>query len=565
MGRAIGLGVALVCALGVSDGAPISAQPPSALSPDALAALKFRYIGPVGNRVTAVAGVPGDPYIYYAGAASGGIWKTTDGGAHWEPIFDGQPVSSRSARSPSRRPIRTSSGPAPARRSSAATSRSARASTSRIDAGKTWTRMGLEPDRPHRAGSSSIRRTRTSCSPARSATPTGRSRSAASSARPTAARPGTASLFVDENTGCSDIAMDPNEPAHAVRRDVAARDPHVGPRRAAGPAAACSCRRDGGATWTAPERPRPARRSRVGKVAVAIAPSNPNRVYALIETGDGMPWNGQETERGQLWRSDDGGENWTVVSDDRNAAWAAPHYYSRMAVAPDNDERGVLPRPPSYTKSIDGGADASSIRSGRSRAGRRPPRHVDRSDQRATGMIVAHDQGMSIIDQPRQDAGIASSCRSRRCITSRSTTRFPTTSTATSRTGRRIAGRATAGSRAGGRRRSRRSRAAMWHTVGGGESGWATPDPGRLRTSSGRPRPAPAASAASSCASSENRRQCRNVEVWPDQSNGRPPADAEVPLRLDAAAARSRRTITTRSTSAASTCTARRTAARAGR
>src|SRR5437762_2566170 len=55
---------------------------------------RFRFVGPVvGNRIAAVAGVPGDPSIYYAGAASGGIWKTTDGGNRWEPIFDDQPVA----------------------------------------------------------------------------------------------------------------------------------------------------------------------------------------------------------------------------------------------------------------------------------------------------------------------------------------------------------------------------------------------------------------------------------------------------------------------------------------
>src|SRR5690348_10201907 len=56
--------------------------------------LRYRYIGPVGNRVAAVAGVTGDPSTYYAGAASGGVWKTTDGGIHWQPIFDDQPVQS---------------------------------------------------------------------------------------------------------------------------------------------------------------------------------------------------------------------------------------------------------------------------------------------------------------------------------------------------------------------------------------------------------------------------------------------------------------------------------------
>ncbi len=56
--------------------------------------LKFRFIGPEGNRAIAIAGVPGDPMINYIGAASGGIWKTNDGGINWDPIFDGQDVSS---------------------------------------------------------------------------------------------------------------------------------------------------------------------------------------------------------------------------------------------------------------------------------------------------------------------------------------------------------------------------------------------------------------------------------------------------------------------------------------
>src|SRR5258707_9545678 len=55
--------------------------------------LSFRFMGPaVGNRVASVAGVPGDPKIIYAGAASGGVWKSTDGGGRFVPVFDAQPV-----------------------------------------------------------------------------------------------------------------------------------------------------------------------------------------------------------------------------------------------------------------------------------------------------------------------------------------------------------------------------------------------------------------------------------------------------------------------------------------
>src|SRR5579864_2196290 len=54
---------------------------------------RFRFVGPsVGNRVAAIAGIPGDPTTYYAGAASGGVWKTTDGGNRWFPVFDKEPV-----------------------------------------------------------------------------------------------------------------------------------------------------------------------------------------------------------------------------------------------------------------------------------------------------------------------------------------------------------------------------------------------------------------------------------------------------------------------------------------
>ncbi|HEY2907294.1 MAG TPA: hypothetical protein VGJ29_15435 [Vicinamibacterales bacterium] len=81
--RSLALSIALlVAALAVH-----AQQPPT---PDTPAAMRWRYIGPVGNRVASVSGVPGDPNVYYAGAASGGLWKTTDGGVYWESIFDGQ-------------------------------------------------------------------------------------------------------------------------------------------------------------------------------------------------------------------------------------------------------------------------------------------------------------------------------------------------------------------------------------------------------------------------------------------------------------------------------------------
>src|SRR6266536_2189139 len=82
------------CALYLGLLAPILLSAQGPVDPAGYAQLRWRYIGPVGNRVTSVAGVPGDPQTYYAGAASGGVWKTSDGGVTWAPMFDAQPVQS---------------------------------------------------------------------------------------------------------------------------------------------------------------------------------------------------------------------------------------------------------------------------------------------------------------------------------------------------------------------------------------------------------------------------------------------------------------------------------------
>src|SRR5439155_10193909 len=135
------LGLAVCALAGVQ--LPVGrAQQPSAAS-DPLNALRWRYIGPVGNRVAAVAGVPGDPYTYYAGAASGGLWKTTDGGSYWDPIFDGQTAQSIGtiAVAPSDPNVIWVGSGEPWIRSHISIGDGVYKST---DAGRTWTKAGLE-------------------------------------------------------------------------------------------------------------------------------------------------------------------------------------------------------------------------------------------------------------------------------------------------------------------------------------------------------------------------------------------------------------------------------------
>src|SRR5262245_34035595 len=76
---------------------PAPAAPPKG-GPEAFKHLEYRLIGPAaGGRVARVSGVPGDPLTYYAATAAGGVWKTFDGGIHWKPIFDDQPIASMGA------------------------------------------------------------------------------------------------------------------------------------------------------------------------------------------------------------------------------------------------------------------------------------------------------------------------------------------------------------------------------------------------------------------------------------------------------------------------------------
>ena len=107
--------------------------------------LEFRFMGPaVGNRISAAAGIPGDKTTYYAGAASGGVWKSTDGGVRWVPIFDNQDVAAIGAlavASSNHDIVWAGTGEAWAIRDVDMMGNGIYKST---DAGKTWTRMGLE-------------------------------------------------------------------------------------------------------------------------------------------------------------------------------------------------------------------------------------------------------------------------------------------------------------------------------------------------------------------------------------------------------------------------------------
>ncbi len=480
------------------------AQQAARPGPDAYRQLRWRYIGPEGNRFSAAAGIPGDPFTYYVGAASGGIYKTTDAGVHWQPIFDGQPVASiGSLAVATSDPNIVWAGTGEGKlRSHISVGQGIYKST---DAGKTWTLKGLEQTGriPRLVIDPKDPDTVLACALGHAYGP----QPDRGVFRTTdGGQTWTKTLFVDENTGCSDIAMDLNNP-RVLFAGMWQIEIHTWGRTSGGPGSGLYTSRDGGATWKKlAGRGLPTRQ--VGKVAVAISHSNPNRVYALIETGDGVPLDGKETDAGQIFRSEDGGESWRVVSYD-HAAMGRPHYYSRMAVAPDDEDEAYF-LTASYARTIDGGLTLNVVPRPEAPGGDHHDIWIDPTN--ANRMIVVHDQGLSI-----------SINRGRTWLRQRLTNAQMYHVTTDNQIPYHVFGNKQDEPTYRGPSNSRLASGviprAMWHAVGGGESGFATPDPvdPNIIWSS--------ASGSGMVGGivvrfDETRRQFRNVEVWPDQSNG---------------------------------------------
>lgn len=498
-------------ALVVSLGAAVATQAPPAITAATYAQLKFRYIGPAGNRTSAVAGVTGNPLVYYAGAASGGIFKTADGGVHWTPVFDDQPVASIGALAvaPSDPNVVWAGTGEAFIRSNVSIGNGIYRST---DAGKTWTHMGLD-----RAG----RIARIVIDPrnpdvvfaAVMGHSYGPQKERGIFKTTDAGRTWQQVLFVDENTGASDIAIDPNNPrilfAGAWTLEI-----HTWGRSSGGPGSGVYVSRDGGTTWhKVTGRGLPA--GPVGKTAVAIAPSNSNRIYALIETADGVSYDEKPAERGELWRSDDGGANWKVVSYDRNLS-GRTHYYSRHAVAPDNDLE-VYFLTAAWTKTLDGGETSIDPPPAEQPYGDYHDVWIDSTN--AGRMIVSHDGGVSItLTRGRTWQTIQLPIAQMYHVAVDNAVPYNVLGNmqdGPSMRGPSVSRVGVFGTDTAPASISR----SMWHTVAGGESGFAIPD---------RNDPNIIWSTASGYGSvggiveryDERTRQARRVEIWPHYTVG---------------------------------------------
>ncbi|MEN8789809.1 MAG: glycosyl hydrolase [Flavobacteriaceae bacterium] len=341
--------------------------------------LKYRNIGPFrGGRSVCATGVIGDPFTYYMGTTGGGLWKTTDAGQRWDNISDGyfQTGSVGAiAVSPSNpnilycgmgehapRGVMTSYGDGVYKS---------------LDAGKTWTKMGLEatqhisririhptnPDIVYIAAQGALH---------------GPNKERGIYKSIDGGKTWNQMLFVNELTGCSELSMDPNTPEtlyaamwHHQRK------PHK--VISGGEGSGLYKSMDGGSSWQKIHKGLPEEK---GKMAIAVSGANSNKVYALIESDS-------DKDKGGLFVSNDAGESWNMVSGDNRLVQRAWYY---IEVFPDpNDENTVYVMSAPALRSIDGGKSWERL-SGT---------HGDFHDlwinpENSKNMVIANDGGAAI-------------------------------------------------------------------------------------------------------------------------------------------------------------------------
>jgi photosystem II stability/assembly factor-like uncharacterized protein len=312
------------------------------ITPELFSQLRYRHIGPPGNRTSAVVGVPGDDNIAYIGASSGGIWKTSDAGLNWAPIFDDVDVQSIGAIAiaPSDPNVLWTGTGEAFIRSNVSIGNGVYKST---DAGETWQHMGLEltgrvgrividPNNPDIVFVGALGH----CY--------GPQKDRGVFKTTDGGKTWKHVLFADENTGCFEIAMRPDNP-RILFAGLWPLEIKTYGRESGGLSGGIYKSTDGGETWKKLEGNGLPSQIPIGKVGIGIAHSNPDVVYVMMETG--------APNKGVLWKSTDGGNRWRLINKDRLLN-ERPAYASRILVNP-GDENIIYFAANTHSMSIDGG------------------------------------------------------------------------------------------------------------------------------------------------------------------------------------------------------------------
>jgi photosystem II stability/assembly factor-like uncharacterized protein len=313
--------------------------------------LQWRCIGPFrGGRTVAAAGVLNNPNLFYIGVNNGGVWKTTDAGRTWIPIFDGQPTGSIGALAvaPSNPDMIYVGSGEGLRRPDLSTGDGIYKST---DAGITWQHLGLrdgqqitniiiDPQDPNRVFVAVLGH------PYGPNSERGVFRSTDGGAT------WQKILYKDDDTGATDLAFDPKNPQILYAALWSSRRP---PWTAGGPLEGHNGglfkSTDAGDTWHPLTKGLPTNAQGLGRIGFGVSPSNPNRIYALV---DAAP------EVGGLYRSDDAGESWQRINHEERI-WGRGFDFAWVRVSPENPDIIYICNTSTY-RSTDAGTTFTAIK-----------------------------------------------------------------------------------------------------------------------------------------------------------------------------------------------------------
>jgi photosystem II stability/assembly factor-like uncharacterized protein len=313
--------------------------------------LRWRMIGPFrGGRTVAATGIPSQPNVFYVAANNGGVWKTTDFGRTWTPIFDDQPTGSIGALAlaPSNPNIIYVGSGEGLQRPDLSTGDGIYKST---DAGKTWEHVGLrdgqqiggiivDPRDPNRVFVAVLGH------------PYGPNEERGVFRSTDGGKSWQKVLYKDDNTGAIALAFDPSNPDTIYADLWAARQGpwENGAWHGAGSGLYKST--DAGKTWRQLIKGLPTIEEDLGRIGFAIAPSDPNRLYATVDA----PAKG----KGGIYRSDDAGESWRRVNDQLRL-WGRGDDFAEVKVDPKNKDIVYVANTSTY-RSTDGGQKFTAIK-----------------------------------------------------------------------------------------------------------------------------------------------------------------------------------------------------------
>ncbi|HSB29440.1 MAG TPA: hypothetical protein VLE19_16340, partial [Pyrinomonadaceae bacterium] len=299
------------------------AQQPST---DQIKGMKWRMIGPFrGGRTVGATGVLGQPNVFYIGVNNGGVWKTTDYGHTWRPIFDDQPTGSIGALAVAQSNpeiIYVGSGEG-LQRPDLSTGDGIYKST---DAGKTWRHLGLrdaqqiaailvDPKDPNLVYVAALGH------------PYGPNEERGVFRSTDGGENWQKILYKDVDTGATALTFDPSN-SKVIYADLwSARQGPWENGAWQGPGSGLYKTTDGGNSWRQLTKGLPAFEQGLGRIGIAVAPSDPNRVYATVDSGQG----------GGIYRSDNAGESWELVTSERRV-WGRGSDFGEIDVDPTNKD-----------------------------------------------------------------------------------------------------------------------------------------------------------------------------------------------------------------------------------